>query len=77
MILTTELVDTYLDRIQRAATEKERKHVTNDLLLFYYRLDSEKQESIKGQMQPILDDLGRELAQQDSLIKRAHNLLGK
>ncbi len=77
MILTSELVDTYLDRIQRAATEKERKHVTNDLLLFYYRLDDEKQESIRAQMQPILDDIGKELAQHDSLIMQAHKLLGK
>ncbi len=77
MILTTELLGIYLDRIQQAATEKERKHVTNDLLLFYYRLDDEKQESIRDQMQPILDGLGRELAQQDPLIRQAHRLLGK
>lgn len=76
MILTTELISTYLDRIQQATTERERKHIIDDLLLFYYRLDDEKQETSKSQMQPILDDLGRKLAQEDPLVQRAHQLLG-
>ena len=65
--ITTELVDTYLSRIQQANTDKERNHITDDLLLFYYRLDTEKQEGIQSQMQPILNDLGQKLAKTDAL----------
>ena len=65
--ITTELVDTYLSRIQQANTDKERSHITDDLLLFYYRLDTEKQEGIQSQMQPILNDLGQKLAKTDAL----------
>lgn len=75
--MTTELVDMYLSRIQEAATEKERTHIVNDLLLFYYRLDDESQEITQSKMQPILADLGRKLETDDPLVQRAHRLLGK
>ena len=73
--MTTILVETYLNRIQKANTEKERKHITDDLLLFYYRLDGETQATVSKQMQPTLNELGRKLAQDDQLIRQAHELL--
>ena len=76
MILTTDLVDSYLERIETAANAKEKQRITNDLLLFYYGLSDEHTVMVKAKMQPFLDDIGRELAKIDPLVQRAHQLLG-
>ena len=76
MISTTDLVDNYLGRIQAAATGKEKKRITDDLLLYYYRLSTDQQQGIDTRMRPFITQLGRDLVKTDPLIQQAHKLLG-
>jgi hypothetical protein len=76
MILVEDLIDSYIERIDSAASPKEKQRITSDLILYYYRLSDENQEGVRPKMQPFLDAIGRELVKTDPLVQRAHQLLG-
>ncbi|MBO0932675.1 hypothetical protein [Fibrella aquatilis] len=76
MILITELVDNYIERIEQATTLKEKQRITDDMLLYYYRLSESNKTTVRPKMQPFIDAIGRELYKTDPLVQKAHQLLG-
>ena len=76
MVSTTDIIDNYLGRIQAAATDKEKKRITDNLLLYYYHLSTDQQRNVDTQMRSVIAQLGRDLAKTDPLIQQAHKLLG-
>lgn len=72
-----EVVAFYLQRIEIANHPVEKRIIKSDLLLYYYHLTDAECESVRLQMQPVLDEKQAEMAANDSLLKQAGELLNQ
>ncbi len=76
MIQVTALIDNYIERIEASATLKEAQRITDDMMLYSYRLPENTKADVELQIRPFITAVGLELAKTDPLVQRAHQLLG-
>lgn len=70
-----DVIAFYLQRIENASHLAEKRLIRDDLFLYYYRLTDSECETVRPQMQPLLDEKRAEMETNDPLLKQAGDLL--